>query len=893
MFFTPSSDFQITYPHFSLFVISFRSSAGQEDTNYAVSQFVCVDVARYFIAWLSDEDRSLPGVDDARLSDLFSSRVAGKLGIPFEELLHVSWSSCQFYGTCQGIPCCVLISSGAIHLFQISYATGGISLSWLASYPFSDVTTINLALYVSTLRFESVKDVPSGMFPSSSFTLLLRDSQQVTSLVKYLPARLSSACSPAAPVASDDAGTMESLLNALSSGDSVEIGELVLCRAVFLLRPEDSGSRVIPVTFVLTTRFLFLLDEDYVHWPRLSATPLPPSTQRYQVMLRCPLQSLVLVEAWQSSDSTQESYPPLLPGLEVDANLGLQFDEKAWRPASGHCSNLHPSLSPTDPVLLNWRLFVPSSPDLSLLISSLQGLWQNQFSSQLALALNQAKPPNWHEPSSLAESVISSSPTPTKPSASRQQYSLSSCCHLSTLPMGGWTVVSLLSHYLNSLCSKSSEQLLFFCFSDCSLWSEDAVGIPCYFLLSSECIYLVRCLPPSRSAGDDSTDVPLSCHFSLRLEDLRHTFVSIFDQSIRFEGKLGTSQTFVCNLGDADVSNRLLDHLVVALQSAELSRSASGVPVDHTSSHPVSSATSPQRPISLYDGVADQTSQADQEMSVNGVHCQWPRSTHMTELYTTLANAARVVQASSVQSGGQRHEVNRPVSTSEYQADHPPAAAAASSHQPAPIQDMDLLYYQHVVVSGMTANTSSSSSAAATATASTDGVTGPTGQLPTFLPVSCSVAVTNTFLYLVQEDTQYWPIPSFLSDAPETHQYTVLAAVPVSMLRSVSTLAYGAHQVILSLEQKGSGDMPGNQGDSSRHREAGDSMQQEHAAASVTHRRSYGVISPERVSAIQNAREWHVCLRSYVQAEKLIRILQMVWSMNCDDELQVQKISLL
>lgn len=383
---------------------------------------------------------------------------------------------------------------------------------------------------------------------------------------------------------------------------------------------------------------------------------------------------------------------------------------------------------------------------------------------------------------------------------------------------------------------------------------------------------------PSRKDGSPSQEV--SRHqeepYQLPLSDLRHICVSIFDQSVRFEGRLGACQTFVCNLSDSERTNQLLNNLLTVLRSAELTASTRVVPTPSVSAADEGDETRTSHlptPRSLYDGVRDHLPSANQEMRVNGVHWQWPHTTHIKELYLTLAKATGTrfpAQAVNTASTNQQPGEEYPPAQHASAEVDPPAKSMGNhggSAQPTGLdENLDLLYYQQVMFRKSCGD----------------------GDVKS---VSCSVAVTNSSLYLILEDTQHWPIPMFLQDVPSGVQYEILGSKSLQELQSVSVVAYGGNEVILAFSLPG-----GKLGVQNTSKEVVAEVSTPTTEAMAGPRpevqgdlaKSDGVTST--VLDIQQASSWRLCLFSYGQAEKLVRILQMALAMNCNIELPVHKL---
>uniref|UniRef100_A0A8C4M5J6 Nischarin n=1 Tax=Equus asinus asinus TaxID=83772 RepID=A0A8C4M5J6_EQUAS len=347
-----------------------------------------------------------------------------------EELRHLMWSSVVFYQT-PGleVTACVLLSTKAVyfvlhdglrryfseplqdfwHQKNTDYNNSPFHISQCFVLKLSDLQAVNVGLFDQYFRL-------TGSSPVQVVTCLTRDSYLTHCFLQHLMAVLSSLERTPSPEPVDKdfysefgnktTGKMENYELIHSSRvkftypSEEEIGDLTFIVAQKMADPEKAPALSIllyiqafqvgtpppgrcrgmlrPKTLLLTSAEIFLLDEDFVHYPLPEFAKEPPQRDRYRLDDGRRVRDLDRVLMGY------QTYPQALT---------LVFDDVQGQDLMGNVTLDHFGEVPGGPARagqgreVHWQVFVPSAESREKLISLLARQWEALCGRELPLEL--------------------------------------------------------------------------------------------------------------------------------------------------------------------------------------------------------------------------------------------------------------------------------------------------------------------------------------------------------------------------------------------------------------------------------------------------------------------------------------------------------------------------
>ncbi|XP_014648315.1 PREDICTED: nischarin isoform X2 [Ceratotherium simum simum] len=347
-----------------------------------------------------------------------------------EELRHLMWSSVVFYQT-PGleVTACVLLSTKAVyfvlhdglrryfseplqdfwHQKNTDYNNSPFHISQCFVLKLSDLQAVNVGLFDQYFRL-------TGSSPLQVVTCLTRDSYLTHCFLQHLMAVLSSLERTPSPEPVDKdfysefgnktTGKMENYELIHSSRvkftypSEEEIGDLTYILAQKMADPEKAPTLSIllyvqvfqvgtpppgrcrgmlrPKTFLLTSAEIFLLDEDFVHYPLPEFAKEPPQRDRYRLDDGRRVRDLDRVLMGY------QTYPQALT---------LVFDDVQGQDLMGNVTLDHFGEVPGGPARagqgreVQWQVFVPSAESREKLISLLARQWEALCGRELPVEL--------------------------------------------------------------------------------------------------------------------------------------------------------------------------------------------------------------------------------------------------------------------------------------------------------------------------------------------------------------------------------------------------------------------------------------------------------------------------------------------------------------------------
>ncbi|XP_058416458.1 nischarin isoform X2 [Diceros bicornis minor] len=347
-----------------------------------------------------------------------------------EELRHLMWSSVVFYQT-PGleVTACVLLSTKAVyfvlhdglrryfseplqdfwHQKNTDYNNSPFHISQCFVLKLSDLQAVNVGLFDQYFRL-------TGSSPLQVVTCLTRDSYLTHCFLQYLMAVLSSLERTPSPEPVDKdfysefgnktTGKMENYELIHSSRvkftypSEEEIGDLTYILAQKMADPEKAPTLSIllyvqvfqvgtpppgrcrgmlrPKTLLLTSAEIFLLDEDFVHYPLPEFAKEPPQRDRYRLDDGRRVRDLDRVLMGY------QTYPQALT---------LVFDDVQGQDLMGNVTLDHFGEVPGGPARagqgreVQWQVFVPSAESREKLISLLARQWEALCGRELPVEL--------------------------------------------------------------------------------------------------------------------------------------------------------------------------------------------------------------------------------------------------------------------------------------------------------------------------------------------------------------------------------------------------------------------------------------------------------------------------------------------------------------------------
>ncbi|XP_054990335.1 nischarin isoform X1 [Sorex araneus] len=371
--------------------------------------------------------RHIASLQGSTIIELFHSSIAE---VENEELRHLMWSSVVFYQT-PGleVTACVLLSTKAMyfvlhdglrryfseplqdfwHQKNTDYNNSPFHISQCFVLKLSDLQAVNVGLFDQYFRL-------TGSSPAQVVTCLTRDSYLTHCFLQHLMAVLSSLERTPSPEPVDkdfysefgnkSTGKMENYELIHSSRvkftypSEEEVGDLTFTVAQRMAEPEKAPALNIllylqafqvgpppagrskgilrPKTLLLTSAEIFLLDEDFVHYPLPEFAKEPPQRDRYHLDDGRRVRDL---------DRVLMGYQPYPQALT------LVFDDVQGHDLMGNVTLDHFGEVPGDPAQtgqgreVQWQVFVPSAESREKLISLLARQWEALCGRELPVEL--------------------------------------------------------------------------------------------------------------------------------------------------------------------------------------------------------------------------------------------------------------------------------------------------------------------------------------------------------------------------------------------------------------------------------------------------------------------------------------------------------------------------
>ncbi|XP_008053175.2 nischarin isoform X1 [Carlito syrichta] len=371
--------------------------------------------------------RHIATLRGSAIIELFHSSIAE---VENEELRHLMWSSVVFYQT-PGleVTACVLLSTKAVyfvlhdglrryfseplqdfwHQKNADYNNSPFHISQCFVLKLSDLQSVNVGLFDQYFRL-------TGSSPVQVVTCLTRDSYLTHCFLQHLMVVLSSLERTPSPEPVDKdfysefgnktTGKVENYELIHSSRvkftypSEEEIGDLTFIVAQKMSDPEKAPALSIllyvqafqvgtpppgrcrgplrPKTLLLTNTEIFLLDEDYVHYPLPEFAKEPPQRDRYRLDDGRRVRDLDRVLMGY------QTYPQALT---------LVFDDVQGHDLMGSVTLDHFGEVPGSPVEasqgreVQWQVFVPSAESREKLISLLARQWEALCGRELPVEL--------------------------------------------------------------------------------------------------------------------------------------------------------------------------------------------------------------------------------------------------------------------------------------------------------------------------------------------------------------------------------------------------------------------------------------------------------------------------------------------------------------------------
>ncbi|KAF3829071.1 hypothetical protein GH733_003335 [Mirounga leonina] len=371
--------------------------------------------------------RHIASLRGSTIIELFHGSIAE---VENEELRHLMWSSVVFYQT-PGleVTACVLLSTKAVyfvlhdglrryfseplqdfwHQKNTDYNNSPFHISQCFVLKLSDLQAVNVGLFDQYFRL-------TGSSPMQVVTCLTRDSYLTHCFLQHLMGVLSSLERTPSPEPVDKdfysefgnktAGKLENYELIHSSRvkftypSEEEIGDLTFTVAQKMADPEKAPSLSIllyvqafqvgtpppgrcrgmlrPKTLLLTSAEIFLLDEDFVHYPLPEFAKEPPQRDRYRLDDGRRVRDLDRVLMGY------QTYPQALT---------LVFDDVQGHDLMGNVTLDHFGEVPGGPTRagqgreVQWQVFVPSAESREKLISLLARQWEALCGRELPVEL--------------------------------------------------------------------------------------------------------------------------------------------------------------------------------------------------------------------------------------------------------------------------------------------------------------------------------------------------------------------------------------------------------------------------------------------------------------------------------------------------------------------------
>ncbi|KAH0516325.1 Nischarin [Microtus ochrogaster] len=369
----------------------------------------------------------IASLQGSAIIDLFHNSIAE---VENEELRHLLWSSVVFYQS-PGleVTACVLLSTKAVyfvlhdglrryfseplqdfwHQKNTDYINSPFHISQCFVFKLSDLQSVNVGLFDQYFRL-------TGSSPAQVVTCLTRDSYLTHCFLQHLMLVLSSLERTPSPEPVDkdfysefgdkNTGKMENYELIHSSRvkftypSEEEVGELTYIVAQKLADPGKAPSLSIllyiqafqvvtpkpgrnrgplrPKTLLLTSAEIFLLDEDYIHYPLPEFAKEPPQRDRYRLDDGRRVRDL---------DRVLMGYQPYPQALT------LVFDDMQGHDLMGSVTLDHFGEMPGYPGRagqgreVQWQVFVPSAESREKLISLLARQWEALCGRELPVEL--------------------------------------------------------------------------------------------------------------------------------------------------------------------------------------------------------------------------------------------------------------------------------------------------------------------------------------------------------------------------------------------------------------------------------------------------------------------------------------------------------------------------
>uniref|UniRef100_A0A452QQ17 Nischarin n=1 Tax=Ursus americanus TaxID=9643 RepID=A0A452QQ17_URSAM len=362
--------------------------------------------------------RHIASLQGSTIIDLFHSSIAE---VENEELRHLLWSSVVFYQT-PGleVTACVLLSTKAVyfvlhdglhfwHQKNTDYNNSPFHISQCFVLKLSDLQAVNVGLFDQYFRL-------TGSSPMQVVTCLTRDGYLTHCFLQHLMGVLSSLERTPSPEPVDKdfysefgnktTGKLENYELIHSSRvkftypSEEEIGDLTFTVAQKMADPEKAPALSIllyvqafqvgtpppgrcrgmlrPKTLLLTSAEIFLLDEDFVHYPLPEFAKEPPQRDRYRLDDGRRVRDLDRVLMGY------QTYPQALT---------LVFDDVQGHDLMGSVTLDHFGEVPGGPARagqgreVQWQVFVPSAESREKLISLLARQWEALCGRELPVEL--------------------------------------------------------------------------------------------------------------------------------------------------------------------------------------------------------------------------------------------------------------------------------------------------------------------------------------------------------------------------------------------------------------------------------------------------------------------------------------------------------------------------
>ncbi|XP_010641493.1 nischarin [Fukomys damarensis] len=369
----------------------------------------------------------IAGLQGKAVIDLFHSSIAE---VENEELRHLLWSSVVFYQT-PGleVTACVLLSTKAVyfvlhdglrryfseplqdfwHQKNTDYNNSPFHISQCFVLKLSDLQSVNVGLFDQHFRL-------TGSSPTQVVTCLTRDSYLTHCFLQHLMLVLSSLERTPSPEPVDKdfysefgnktTGKMENYELIHSSRvkftypSEEEVGDLTYIVAQKTADPEKAPAPSIllyvqafqvdfpppgscrgplrPKTLLLTSTEIFLLDEDFIHYPLPEFAKEPPQRDRYR-----------LDDGHRVRDLDR-----ILMGYQLYPQaLTLVFDDVQGHDLMGSVTLDHFGELPSGSARagqgreIQWQIFVPSTESREKLISLLARQWESLCGRELPVEL--------------------------------------------------------------------------------------------------------------------------------------------------------------------------------------------------------------------------------------------------------------------------------------------------------------------------------------------------------------------------------------------------------------------------------------------------------------------------------------------------------------------------